>query len=453
MDTLLATLALLAGPWIAAVPAGQECLPAGGGTVEPAVADAGDFRITGGGSGHGAGMSQYGAHGAARLGCDAQSILETYYPGAKVEPVGLPDGIRVSLDTEATRTPVTGVAGSIPWERCGPEGCTDLGVTLEQGSTWMVEVRGDSYVISEDGSEVWQGGAEGTRLRAHLSETEDDERIVRIEHRYRWGVLEFDAKASPSARMFVTLEIAPFDRYLYGIAEVPSSWPRPALEAQVIAARSYALTRRERHGGQRPSCHCDVYASQRDQVYAGYEKEQEGEGGAAGRRWREAVEATRLDGYSSAQVLRHEGRTVEAFYSSSHAGQSESSRFVFGRGLPYLQPVDDSRWESAGDNPLRVWAETFSAEELGQALEVGRALEVILPGPQGAGCRVGDPQRGYGGVLVRGTEGERLVSGDEFRRALGLRSTLFAVNADVQGGCPDGGPAGVRASGRRGRSG
>jgi SpoIID/LytB domain protein len=33
----------------------------------------------------------------------------------------------------------------------------------------------------------------------------------------------------------------PFERYLEGIAEVPSSWPSAALEAQAIAARSYAL--------------------------------------------------------------------------------------------------------------------------------------------------------------------------------------------------------------------
>src|SRR5205823_12053321 len=33
----------------------------------------------------------------------------------------------------------------------------------------------------------------------------------------------------------------PFERYLEGIAEVPPSWPLAALEAQAIAARSYAL--------------------------------------------------------------------------------------------------------------------------------------------------------------------------------------------------------------------
>jgi peptidoglycan hydrolase CwlO-like protein len=37
-------------------------------------------------------------------------------------------------------------------------------------------------------------------------------------------------------------------RYLYGIAEVPSSWPKEVLKAQAVAARSYAL--RYKQGGQ-----------------------------------------------------------------------------------------------------------------------------------------------------------------------------------------------------------
>jgi len=34
-----------------------------------------------------------------------------------------------------------------------------------------------------------------------------------------------------------------FRQYLEGVAEVPPSWPTAALEAQVIAARSYLLAR------------------------------------------------------------------------------------------------------------------------------------------------------------------------------------------------------------------
>jgi stage II sporulation protein D len=43
--------------------------------------------IAGRGWGHGVGMCQCGAEGMARLGSDAQSILQYYYPGAEVVSV------------------------------------------------------------------------------------------------------------------------------------------------------------------------------------------------------------------------------------------------------------------------------------------------------------------------------------------------------------------------------
>ncbi len=54
-------------------------------------------------------------------------------------------------------------------------------------------------------------------------------------------------------------------RYVRGVvsAEMPSSWPLAALEAQAVASRTYALTAHA--GGSR----FDVYADTRSQVYRG----------------------------------------------------------------------------------------------------------------------------------------------------------------------------------------
>src|SRR5439155_10329085 len=41
-------------------------------------------------------------------------------------------------------------------------------------------------------------------------------------------------------KLFV-IGVLTFEDYLKGIAEVPRTWPLAALEAQVVAARSYAL--------------------------------------------------------------------------------------------------------------------------------------------------------------------------------------------------------------------
>jgi len=441
---VLAVVVLAAALLLPAAPASAaECGPAGGAGAQPAVAPPGDFRITGGGWGHGAGMSQYGAQGAGLLGCDAATILGTYYPGTALESVPSPGGIRVSLDTDATATTVTGVAGSVPWELCAIDrtGCADIAPNLEPGRTWTVALTASAgYVIRDGATEVWRGGDHFTLLRAKLSASDADNRIVRVGNRYRWGQLEFDSVLQATPTMYVTLDIAPFDRYLYGLAEVPSSWPEETLKAQVIAARSYAALRVERNGGNRDGCRCDVYATVADQAYTGYEKESEGPDGSFGARWRAAVDATRASDFSTTQVLRYGGRIADAFYSSSHGGYSESSRFVFGGELPYIQPVDDSRWDAASANPYRSWAVTFSADDLGRRLGVGVAQELTVLDPKGNACRVGEPSRGFGGVRVRGASGERVAGGNEVRRALGLRSTLFAVNADGAGACPVSGP-------------
>ena len=59
------------------------CPPSGGVAIPPATAP-GDVVFRGGGWGHGLGMSQYGAQGAARLGCNADQILTRYYAGTEV---------------------------------------------------------------------------------------------------------------------------------------------------------------------------------------------------------------------------------------------------------------------------------------------------------------------------------------------------------------------------------
>ena len=45
------------------------------------------YAFVGGGFGHGVGLSQYGSYNLARLGWNAQKILQFYYPGTKIEPL------------------------------------------------------------------------------------------------------------------------------------------------------------------------------------------------------------------------------------------------------------------------------------------------------------------------------------------------------------------------------
>src|SRR5919202_1280347 len=70
--------------------------------------------------------------------------------------------------------------------------------------------------------------------------------------------------------------VMPMQRYLYGLGEMPSSWPQAALRAQAIAGRTYALNKISRIGQHRYPCDCAVYDSTVDQSYIGDAKRRSG---------------------------------------------------------------------------------------------------------------------------------------------------------------------------------
>lgn len=86
------------------------------------------------------------------------------------------------------------------------------------------------------------------------------------------------------------------ERYLYGIAEMPSSWNMEALKAQAIAARTYAY--RYKQNGQ------SICANEACQVYLGSKADNPPQA------WRDAVNSTR------GQVLED----VITYYASTHGG-------------------------------------------------------------------------------------------------------------------------------------
>src|SRR5580765_5523293 len=67
------------------------------------------------GLGHGLGMSQCGAQGAARLGCSESQILTTYYQGTHVAAATMPKRVPVRMPENAGSASVTQVTGRVDW--------------------------------------------------------------------------------------------------------------------------------------------------------------------------------------------------------------------------------------------------------------------------------------------------------------------------------------------------
>ena len=166
--------------------------------------------------------------------------------------------------------------------------------------------------------------------------------------------------------MTVVDELA-LDAYLEGLAEVPLSWPVPTLEAQVMAARTYAWWELEQ--GAWTSRGYDICATQACQVFAGRDLVE----GPGGDRWAAAVDAT-----SGRALVDAAGDPLLARYSSSNGGRSRANVEVFpdDGDLPYLQPVDDPH---DAVSPFHTWQVRFPRPDLDAILARGQTLSAAVP--------------------------------------------------------------------------
>lgn len=182
-------------------------------------------------------------------------------------------------------------------------------------------------------------------------------------------------------------------------AEMPPVWPREALRAQAVAARTYLLAHRPPNGSAR----YDICATERCQVYRGLASE------AASTR--QAVRDT------AGEVLTYQGRLINALYSSNSGGVTEDAEYVFGSGAPYLRSVP-----SPGDADAAVyrWTRELRADELLAALNVER-----IGALRGVDVPVRSPSGRAVTLRLSGAYGSVAVAATTARSALGLRSTLF----------------------------
>lgn len=142
------------------------------------------------------------------------------------------------------------------------------------------------------------------------------------------GIIEI-RRSSLSSNVWVINELNMED-YLHGIAEVPESWHPEAQKAQMVAARTFAQTRR-----LSPKADIfHIYDDTRDQVYYGYDY------GSTRPGLRAAADNTK------GLVIKYQGQPINAYYHSDSGGATESVENVWGegnpaRGVPYLKGVTD----------------------------------------------------------------------------------------------------------------
>jgi SpoIID/LytB domain protein len=236
------------------------------------------------------------------------------------------------------------------------------------------------------------------------------------------------------------IEEVPLERYLLGVVphEIGAGSPPPALAAQTVLARTWALRNRQRYAVDGyhlcADTQCQVYADPRQ----------------AGSSVRAAVLATK------GQVLSWQGEPIHAVYHASNGGVSAGFEEAWsGPPLPYLMSAPDGPAAFASQFPVPL-----PATQLPELLRRGgaaygsshpifrwqRLLEAnqVRQAMDRAGFSVGEPsrlkvlERGASGRVVAlevtGSGGVRVLRRDAIRRTLRqLPSTLFTLSTEAAG--------------------
>lgn len=319
-----------------------------------------EFLLHGSGYGHGVGMPQYGAYEMARQGYGAGRILRYFYDGTAVEARSTPSLINVQ------------VFGPDPYDYSGYDDPATTDITV-RGGRWQLLAGsrvlasgwgGTLQVSARDGDAVvW---AKGHRYkRANLTLRWSGTRYLRpsvapavvtvggAQGVYRHGRIVL---SESHGRANVVNQVRLNSEYLWGLAEMPSSWGtsggREALRAQAVVGRSYALLKR---GQWKAECGCHVVDDVRDQNFVGSQDV------AASYRqaWIGAVSSTRVSA-TRAVVLTSGGRPVEAHYYSSSGGRTANSEDVWSSTLSYERSVADPYSAEAPGNRYASWVRVLT---------------------------------------------------------------------------------------------
>ena len=394
--------------------------------ASPASADEGDLVVIGRGWGHGRGMGQYGAYGYAQQGWDSERILDHFYGGTTAGPIPTgagvdPDRVRVDLRFMRGRPTTVGLgSGTIVVH--SPAGA-EL-ARVGDGAVMLVAT-GSGFEVRRapgcDGPWITMGLIEGTtaHLRAETGASGTDGLLHACGSSYRvWYEGQLVAtRDGGSAR---TVNLVTIEQYLRGVVpnEMPALWPEAALEAQAVAARSYAMA-----GDTRQQPWADTCDTILCQVYDGAYTERGGSLRSAHHpRTDAAIAAT-----AGLVRLRANGSVARTEFSSSTGG------YTAGGDFPAVADAGDG----IAANPNHTWVQVVPRAAVERHYGLGELVAADVVTRNGFGADGGRA------VTVRFDfeRGTVLDTGDRVRRAFGLKSNWYTLGSGSGAellGTPDG---------------
>lgn len=240
---------------------------------------------------------------------------------------------------------------------------------------------------------------------------------------------EMAGQATPDVAIDVFVEskggvqAMPLEEYLKGVvaAEMPASFHEEALKAQAVVARTYAVRRMRIFGGPGSKEHPGADISTDPVLGQAWisKKECRQKWGLFGylRYWPKIEAAVRE---TEGLVIVHRNRLIDPVYHSTCGGHTENSEDVWSGQEPYLRgkpcPYDI-------DSPHYGTVRDISYEEMAARLGLDALALKTVRGNRDAFIQILKTGRGGHASVVR--VGDKEMSANEFRLALGLRSSKF----------------------------
>lgn len=417
------------------------------GTPTPAAAQADEpivVTINGRGFGHGRGMSQWGAQGyALDLGWSSDQILDHFYSNTTAAslplalPFGVdPDNLRVEIRSTAANGANTGQINAPLRFEIGAGG---LNVSDAAGVVDVTDIpAGSAGQITRvaGGFELrfkpsgcagdWNGGDVTVVPVAGVSAidvrpavvTPGIDGLLRVCHTdgsSTWyeGWIRGAAVVDNGVASLRTVNVVSIEQYLRGVVpeEVFITWEPAALEAQAVAARSYALSGDFRYRSSGITNFADTCDTIRCQVYSGRYKQRAG-GGV------EPVFAATTDAAIAATEgevrVFDDGSVARTEFSASSGGWTVDASDL--GGFPAVEDLGDS----TEANPNRSWQVTVDLTSWVRSKGLGALLAIDEVDRTGNGPDGGHVNR----VDFVFEDGTISLTGDEVRNSSKFPATL-----------------------------
>jgi peptidoglycan hydrolase-like amidase len=353
--------------------------------------------ITGDGWGHGRGMSQWGAQGAALQGRSFEEILAFYYPGTTLSRLAS-GKIRVLITGDDDNNLKIAPAPRLRVNDLGNGRSYKL---RKKAKAWRLKsVAGQTRVYFKTGHwHLYKTG--GRNALAGDGEFQSSARRLTLKlstgSRVYRGKLRFTNSD--------TVNVVGMEQYLRGVvpAEAFTSWRPAALRAQAVAARSYAAYERDANVNR----YFGVYDTTRSQAYRGH-----------------AIEDPNTDAAIVATAglfLTYGGKPAFTEFSASSGGWTATG------SKPYLRAQPDVYDTAASGDPHLDWVRRqvpiAALQAAYPALGTLTSIEIV--------DRDGDathPNDGWVlGIKLTGTSGTSTIKGSDLQSVYRLKSAYFSV--------------------------